>query len=72
MLRTGSADDPAGKGGVAGLVARMLIDGGFGAPKRLALLLVMCLAARYHRLPGAQPDFAEAGSGRTRARDGAA
>jgi zinc protease len=33
MVRTGSADDPAGKEGTANLVAQMLIEGGFGDPK---------------------------------------
>jgi zinc protease len=33
MVRTGSADDPAGKEGTASLVARALIEGGFGDPK---------------------------------------
>ncbi|MBZ5706367.1 MAG: insulinase family protein [Acidobacteriia bacterium] len=33
MVRTGSADDPVGKEGTASLVARALIEGGFGDPK---------------------------------------
>ena len=33
MVRTGSADDPAGKEGTANLAARALIEGGFGNPK---------------------------------------
>jgi zinc protease len=33
MVRTGSADDPEGKEGTANLVARALIEGGFGDPK---------------------------------------
>lgn len=33
MVRAGSADDPAGKEGTASLVARALIEGGFGDPK---------------------------------------
>jgi zinc protease len=33
MVRTGSADDPAGKEGTASLVAQALIEGGFGDPK---------------------------------------
>jgi hypothetical protein len=33
MVRTGSADDPAGKEGVANLAAQALIEGGFGNPK---------------------------------------
>jgi zinc protease len=33
MVRTGSADDPVGKEGTANLVARALIEGGFGDPK---------------------------------------
>jgi len=33
MVRTGSADDPAGKEGTANLVAQSLIEGGFGDPK---------------------------------------
>jgi zinc protease len=33
MVRTGSADDPAGKEGTANLVAHALIEGGFGSPK---------------------------------------
>ncbi|MBZ5598643.1 MAG: insulinase family protein [Acidobacteriia bacterium] len=33
MVRTGSADDPPGKEGTANLVARALIDGGFGDPR---------------------------------------
>jgi zinc protease len=33
MVRTGSTDDPAGKEGTANLVARSLIEGGFGDPK---------------------------------------
>lgn len=33
MVRTGSADDPAGKEGTANLVARSLIEGGFGDTK---------------------------------------
>ena len=33
MVRTGSADDPAGKEGTASLAARALIEGGFGDPK---------------------------------------
>ncbi|HZU43282.1 MAG TPA: pitrilysin family protein, partial [Terriglobales bacterium] len=34
MVRTGSAYDPPGKEGAANLTARMLIEGGFGDPKR--------------------------------------
>ena len=33
MVRTGSADDPAGKEGTAALTAQMMLDGGFGDPK---------------------------------------
>ena len=33
MVRTGSADDPAGKEGMANLAAHALIEGGFGDPK---------------------------------------
>jgi zinc protease len=33
MVRTGSIDDPAGKEGLAGLLAQSLIEGGFGDPK---------------------------------------
>jgi zinc protease len=33
MVRAGSADDPAGKEGTANLVAKMLLEGGFGDPK---------------------------------------
>ncbi len=33
MVRTGAADDPAGKEGTANLVARALIEGGFGNPQ---------------------------------------
>src|SRR5215831_14219975 len=33
MVRAGSANDPAGKEGTANLVARALIEGGFGDPK---------------------------------------
>ncbi|HXZ29225.1 MAG TPA: insulinase family protein, partial [Terriglobales bacterium] len=33
MVRAGSADDPAGKEGTANLVARMLLEGGFGDPQ---------------------------------------
>ncbi len=33
MVRTGSADDPAGKEGLANLAAQALIEGGFGNPK---------------------------------------
>jgi zinc protease len=33
MVRTGSANDPAGKEGLANLVARAMIEGGFGDPK---------------------------------------
>jgi len=33
MVRAGSADDPAGKEGTANLVARVLLEGGFGDPR---------------------------------------
>ncbi|HET7748193.1 MAG TPA: hypothetical protein VFK81_02355, partial [Terriglobales bacterium] len=33
LVRAGSADDPAGKEGLANLVAQALIEGGFGNPK---------------------------------------
>ena len=33
MVRTGSADDPAGKEGIANLAAQALIEGGFGNPQ---------------------------------------
>jgi len=33
MVRTGSADDPAGKEGIANLAAQALIEGGFGNSK---------------------------------------
>jgi zinc protease len=33
MVRAGSADEPAGKEGVAALAAQMLIEGGFGDPR---------------------------------------
>ncbi len=33
MVRTGSANDPAGKEGTANLVGQMLIEGGFGNPQ---------------------------------------
>ena len=33
MVRAGSAQDPTGKEGTANLVARALIEGGFGDPK---------------------------------------
>jgi zinc protease len=33
MVRTGSADDPAGKEGIANLAAQALIESGFGNPK---------------------------------------
>jgi len=33
MVRAGSAQDPAGKGGTASLLGRMMIEGGFGDPK---------------------------------------
>src|SRR5688572_4070624 len=33
MVRTGSADDPAGKEGTAALTAQMMLDGAFGDPK---------------------------------------
>ncbi len=33
MVRAGSADDPPGKEGTANLLAKMLIEGGFGNPK---------------------------------------
>jgi zinc protease len=33
MVQTGSADDPAGKEGLANLAAQALIEGGFGNPK---------------------------------------
>ena len=34
MVMAGSADDPAGREGVANLVARSLLEGGFGNPKK--------------------------------------
>ncbi|MBI3843227.1 MAG: insulinase family protein [Planctomycetes bacterium] len=33
-FRTGSADDPPGKEGLASLTARMILEGGFGDPKK--------------------------------------
>ena len=33
MVRGGSAEDPTGKEGTAGLVARMMLEGGFGDPR---------------------------------------